>query len=377
MSLKSIKPALALAMALALTTMSAWAVSAASATDHLRHPWFSHPSLKRKHSDSSDDDTNSDQETGAPSFYPTPPPESAGYIGTDGEFVERKRRRCDTIERRMARMYIDARNADPNQASPGYPHNKPSPSWNAPSLSATLSTASDASYAYTAGSTSPVAQSSLLPQYAVEEPVSPEFRGDVQLEPTPPSSSEYVYESTITEVRMKGAEPAWYEREKDSEWTSRDENSLFSEVITGIVITDLDEAVQEAEEEEEEYKSEAEPHPDASEHSDSNADYSISTVLLDHIKRQANFPYMPRTDGEENGGALVLFRPPPLPLFSSSSPSTQKRDVNSDEVQVEEIDESEARAFRSSGDFTVGAVSMEQEDEMIGEPMDMDVDIEM
>ncbi|KAL5528793.1 hypothetical protein ACEPAF_7930 [Sanghuangporus sanghuang] len=333
--------------------MSAWAVS-----DPIRHPWFSHSSLKRKHSDSSDEDngrnSDSDQET-SPSFYPTPPPESAGYIDSDGDYVERKRRRCDTIERRMARMYIDGRNTDPSQVNAGYPQNKP---WAAPSLSTSLSAASDASYAYTAGSTSPVAQSALLPQYAVEEPASPEFRSDVQLEPS--SSSEHLHEPTIMEVRMKSAEPAWYERQKDR-----------------IVITDLDEALQEAEEEE--YKSEAEPHPDASEHADSNADYSISSILLDHIKRQANFPYAPRTGGEESSGALVLFRAPPLPAFSSPSPSDNavQREGGDDEVRVEEIDEREARAFTPSGDFTVGSVSMDQEDEMAGEPMDMDMDVEM
>ncbi|KAL5523441.1 hypothetical protein ACEPAG_7614 [Sanghuangporus baumii] len=330
--------------------MSAWAVS-----DPIQHPWFSHSSLKRKHSDSSDEDngrnSDSDQES-PPTFYPTPPPESAGYVDSDGEYVERKRRRCDTIERRMARMYIDGRNTDPSQVNP---QNKP---WVAPPLPTMLSTASDAWYAYTAGSTSPVAQSSLLPQYAVEEPASPEFRSDVQLEPS--SSSEYPHEPKITEVRMKSAEPAWYERQKDR-----------------IVITDLDEALQEVEEEE--YKSEAEPHPDASDHADSNADYSISSVLLDHIKRQANFPYVPRTGEEKNGGALVLFRPPPLPVSSSPSPSdeTIQREGGDDEVRVEEIDEREARAFTPSGEFTVGSVSMDQEDEMAGEPMDMDMDVEM
>ncbi|KAL5485533.1 hypothetical protein ACEPAI_8175 [Sanghuangporus weigelae] len=335
--------------------MSAWAVS-----DPIRHPWFSHSSLKRKHSDSSDEENgrNSDSDQENPlTFYPTPPPEGAGYVDSDGEYVERKRRRCDTIERRMARMYIDGRNTntDPSQVNAGYPQNKP---WVAPPLSTTLSAASDASYVYTAGSTSPMAQSALLPQYAVEEPASPEFRSDVQLELS--TSSELLHEPMITEVRMKSAEPAWYERQKDR-----------------IVITDLDEAIQEVEEEE--YKSEAEPHPDASEHADSNADYSISSVLLDHIKRQANFPYVSRTGEEENGGALVLFRPPPLPVFSSpsSSDETVQREGGDDEVRVEEIDEREARAFTPSGDFTVGRVSMDQEDKMAGEPMDMDMDVEM
>lgn len=86
---------------------------------------------------------------------------------------------------------------------------------------------------------------------------------------------------------------------------------------TGIVITDLDEYVAEVEAEEEaakkrsfvdedEYKSEAEPHPDYAEFADSNADFSISNALLDHLFRGGS------QQSKSNQGALILYRPPPI-----------------------------------------------------------------
>ena len=63
------------------------------------------------------------------------------------------------------------------------------------------------------GDTIPFPQNPDFAQYAVEEPASYEVPRDdyTQLEtPTPP----------IAEVRMKGAEPSWYEREKDSTYRS-------------------------------------------------------------------------------------------------------------------------------------------------------------
>lgn len=346
---------------------STWAAS-----EPLRHPWFTTPSLKRKHSDSSDDDgardllLDSDQDT-APTFYPTPPPESTGLQDstTDGELNnERKRRRCDTIERRMARMYIDTRTGEmmPMNDSEIVECDQ---ALRAPQLSSVQSTASNLSYAYTAGSTSPVSQNSILPQYAVEEPASPEFRSDAMFGR---SSSQHTNdEPTITEVRMKGAEPAWYEREKDR-----------------IVITDLDEAAAEGEEQkdlEDEYKSEAEPHPNASDWADSNADFSISSVLLDHIKRQSNFPYTPKSQRKETDGALVLFKPPPTSFFKGPNADEKVEEGNTPKqesgVQVEEIDADEARQFASFGHFTTGIVSMDQEEGDTGESMDMDVDMEL
>lgn len=88
-------------------------------------------------------------------------------------------------------------------------------------------------------------------------------------------------------------------------------------IHTGIVITDLDELVAEVEAEEEaakkqrlvdedEYKSEAEPHPDFAEFADSNADFSISNALLDHLFRGSS------QQSKADQGALILYRPPPI-----------------------------------------------------------------
>ncbi|THH02963.1 hypothetical protein EW145_g6652 [Phellinidium pouzarii] len=221
---------------------------------------------------------------------------------------------------------------------------------------ASLSTASDASY-YTAGSTSPVPRSAMLDAYAVEEPTSPVFRENVILPPSLMRSEA----SQVSDVRMKGTEPVWYEREKDR-----------------IVITDLDAAAEEAENE---YMSKAEPHPDAAGHADSNEDYSISAVLFDHIKRQANFPYVPRTK-EKEPGALVLFKPPPLEFFAplGTEPQTKQEEKEKNEtrkVRVEEIDLDIANIQQPPGGYEVGTVSMEQEDEDLGELMEMDMDVEL
>ena len=98
----------------------------------------------------------------------------------------------------------------------------------------------------------------------------------------------------------------------------------FADFRVGIVITDLDQAAEEAEEE---YKSEAEPHPDASEYADCNADFTISSVLLEHIKRRkhpANIGSAPDTfvlapKPPQQEGALILYQP--LPDFGALSDS--------------------------------------------------------
>ncbi|KAI5116825.1 hypothetical protein M0805_006237 [Coniferiporia weirii] len=298
--------------------MSTWA-----AADQIRHPWYAAASLKRRHSDSEDDDDAVDLGRGpesdfdydvTPTVYPTPPPERVGGS-------ERKRRRCETIERSMARLHI----------APGIA--------GAVSLSQAASTSSEASY-YTAGSTSPMPRSAMLDEYAVEEPISPLLIASRSL--------------PLPEVRMDSAGPAWYEREKDR-----------------IVITDLDKAVKEAEEE---YKSEAEPHPDAAEHADSNEDYSISAVLLDHIKRQANFPYVPR-EKEKKQGALVLFRPPPVDFFAppDAGEAKAKRDVKGDDVHEDKIDMDTTNVPTASGVFENNMVQMDQMYEDAGEPMDVEL----
>ncbi|KAH8116593.1 hypothetical protein DFH11DRAFT_1688103 [Phellopilus nigrolimitatus] len=368
--------------------MSTW-----TASDPLRHPWFASASLKRKHSDSSEEGETAsafphantldlDGEYDAPAtIYPTPPPESAGGysrreegLGGDergaGEReahehgLRNKRRRYDEIERRMARMHIEPgtrTNGLQLQTEPQTmdaeldftSESAPFPGMVFPAVIAQApSNASDTSYAYTSSSMSPTPQDTVLSEYAVEEPVSPVFnRRAPPVSPPPPSQT-----PALTEVRMKGAEPAWYEREKDR-----------------IVITDLDEAVAEAEDE---YKSEAEPHPEAAEHADSNADYSISSMLLDHIKRQANFPYKPpQMRSEKEKGALVLFRPPPTNFFAppDTPPSKESEQAEQgDGVHVEEINVDAGNMAIPPNGFQVG---MDQEDP--GEPMDMDLDGEL
>ena len=115
---------------------------------------------------------------------------------------------------------------------------------------------------------------------------------------------------------------------------------LSTHTLTGIVITDLNKVIEEVEAEdhgasnakiEDDYKSEAEPHPDASEYADSNEDYSISSVLLDHIKRQANFPFDPKLAKENlKVRSLVLFKPPPPLIPPRAMADPQKG--NSDNV---------------------------------------------
>ena len=140
------------------------------------------------------------------------------------------------------------------------------------------------------------------------------------------------------------------------------------------MITDLDEAIEEAEEE---YKSEAEPHPNASDYADSNADYSISSVLLEHIKKQANFPYspVPPSTKKDAGGALIVYRPPPLDFFSNPSEKGDQKtneSTNDGGPNVEEISIDTANTFSSPpGQFETGTVSVGDE------PMDMDMDVEL
>lgn len=145
-----------------------------------------------------------------------------------------------------------------------------------------------------------------------------------------------------------------------------------SDRSAGIVITDLDEYIEEVENEqkalEDEYKSEAEPHPDASEYTESNADYSVSSVLLDHIKNQSPGLLIPNPRKENGPGALVLFRPPPVSFFFP--PETLSNRSTKDDVQVEEVDVDAENIVTPPGGFAVGTVS-----EFEGDPMEMDVDM--
>lgn len=227
-------------------SMAAW-----TTVDPFRHPWFASASLKRKHSDSSSDDEApaskfapaSDDYDSIPLIYPTPPQELIGgnVRGSSVEAEERggheprerKKRRYD-LERKMARLRIepsnaasgtqqipsadrdmDFANADLSLPPPAIPRLFPSsqPISQANSTSSITSNSSYAtarSHTYSYGSLSPVLRNSILDEYAIEEPVSPEFDGNVSLEPNNA-------EAVAPEVRMKGSDPAWYEREKDSE----------------------------------------------------------------------------------------------------------------------------------------------------------------
>lgn len=300
--------------------------------DPLRHPWFASTSLKRKHSESSDDEDappsrphafvlspsssfdnlrgDVDIDIGAgPAILPTPPPERAELAygrwneAPDAEH-DKKRRRYDMIESKMAHMQLHQNDGQAESLNGGraQPTQPAFTNVSAPPLCQTFSASSTGSsdgvdsaslgYPYVSHSPLIASGSVLFDQYAVEEPPSPLFGDPIPL-PTPDGPS-------IQEVRMRGLEPAWYEREKDR-----------------IVITDLDEVVAQLEAEEEaakkkpvvdedEYKSEAEPHPDFAEFADSNVDFSISNALLEHLLRAS--PRQPKA----NQGALILYRPPPI-----------------------------------------------------------------
>ena len=247
-------------------------------TDPLRHPWFGPPTLKRKHSDPDSDVEGDLSEQDTMRHYPTPPPSNSGWASlmsteTKGESSrhhveeassdaesgsdtrqaglagqERKRRRYEAVERRMARMSLEG-NANPSSfieqemdAEPLDGNTSPimndsqrsfsRPPFVAPPMSTSLSIDSNASstygYAYTAGSLSPVSKSAILSQYAVEEPTSPEA---LRIHTSLPSlkrdngfSVEEVHggndglAAVVTEVKMDSAEPAMYERAKDREY---------------------------------------------------------------------------------------------------------------------------------------------------------------
>ena len=225
------------------------------ATNPIRHPWFMPPSLKRKHTESSSDDdeavpvlgmadssvnvagTALDSEgSGAYTVeeeqdaYPTPPSTATA----DRTFT--KRRRCDTIERKMARMQIgqDTR----TRSAPGSAIGPAPGDWKrnelpgglipqAPGMT-TASSASSIYSAYSNYSNASLSQSiveDLNPAQffhpsMVEEPVSPEFVA----RPSLPMNAYFVPQDgpsaaskpVVTEdIRMKGDGPAWYEREKD------------------------------------------------------------------------------------------------------------------------------------------------------------------
>ena len=98
------------------------------------------------------------------------------------------------------------------------------------------------------------------------------------------------------------------------------------------MITDLDEAAKS--EDEDEYASQAEPHPDASDYGDSNGDYSISSVLMDHLNRQNNplsgapdaFSLATKPPNSRKEGALILYQPPPALHHPQPSPSDDKNE---------------------------------------------------
>jgi hypothetical protein len=214
----------------------------------MRHPWFT-SSLKRKHTGSSeeDDDTSvtfaiSDKDTGTGNnaihfggqnpytveeeqdIYPTPP--STATI--DRPFS--KRRRCDTIERKMARMQIGQETisriqqmpsvmngvvTSQNNGFPGEFHPQAPGMMNATSASSVYSTYSN----FSNTSLGPNTLDDLNPAHIlypsmVEEPTSPDIVTQGHLPATFVATASRNLES-MDDVRMKGDGPASYEREKD------------------------------------------------------------------------------------------------------------------------------------------------------------------
>lgn len=136
----------------------------------------------------------------------------------------------DGIIQRPSSTMLSMDNLENGGLVPGAPlvTSPPLPLSQVNSTSSHDSYSTNRTYAYTAGSLSPVSRNAILDAYAVEEPVSPEFDRNVGL--AQPSSYMYNYNhgqiqpqnikinepaSSASDVRMKGAEPAWYEREKD------------------------------------------------------------------------------------------------------------------------------------------------------------------
>lgn len=102
--------------------------------------------------------------------------------------------------------------------------------------------------------------------------------------------------------------------------------------------------------------------------------------MLDHIKNQANFPYVPPSlNDKSKNGALVLFRPPPTTFFARPGATEEEireadrrqedRRTVLDGVHVEEVDVDASNA--PPGGYVIGTVS-ESNDGY--EPMEMDID---
>lgn len=254
-------------------------------SDPLRHPWFASASLKRKKISDPDSDNEDELDQTSRILYPTPPPTSmnaswgdnaiAGASGSAGRRhgghgqylveevssdsgsdaqvkgvgLERKRRRYEAVERRMARMSLEGANAnsggelelemdsEPLNASTDIAQNvSGGQNVQAPPIQTSSSAGSYASsngdYTWTAGSVSPVWKSAILSQYAVEEPTSPEElraqtslpsvgrEGGLSVEEVPVGRIRPSPASEVMEARMSGTQPAWYEREKDSKSVS-------------------------------------------------------------------------------------------------------------------------------------------------------------
>jgi len=320
--------------------------------------------------------------------------EDLGVEGIDANST-RKRRRCDTIERRLERLRLDQVYQDGSYYAPstslqpmsGFPH---APGMvHSDSTASTNSVDSVASYSTVSSAHTYIPTLNDIPlrnAYAVEEPPSPEFRepslgtwqsrGGASAGYDPGSGGDYGFgytaepEQSVPEVTMRGTLPAWYEREKDR-----------------IVITDLEEVIAEEEraeeeaiaaerarierEKEEEYASSAEPHPDSAEYAETNADLSVSEVLLNHIRKRANFPYrappvLPPSEEERIRGALVLFRPLPLPEgeLNSANPDWKHKIAEQGDVQVEEIDVDEAQSLSPQNTFVTGTPVYDDDDAM-------------
>ena len=139
-------------------------------------------------------------------------------------------------------------------------------------------------------------QSYVLPA-TVEEPESPD--------------------SDIADVKMKSS--SWYEPERDrkclfSPFLPRESAITNDEFLAaGVVVTSLDSSSESGSDVDDEDQ-------DADFLVNADKDISISAALLEHIKRSANFPYIPPIPGSRaDEKALVLFHPPTPSSFASTS----------------------------------------------------------
>ena len=380
--------------------MATWTMA-----DPSRHPWVLSP-RKRKLSD------------------PDSPPESTSIEpqlsecslqqmslvnrseSEDEEYSLPKRRRLQAIERRMERLKLDQNH---EEAAHQYRHIPLAPGiTQGRSNSSVDSVNSSSSFSSTHTYIPNADDNPIRNAYAVEEPSSPEFAAP-PLAPramqsngfAPGSHGDYspIYTKEpsqyLEDVTMRPMAPAWYEREKD-----RKRNPLLfstacpylSTYAPGIVVTDLEELIAEQEreelefaaaekariekEKEDEYASSAEPHPDSSDFAASNANLTVADYILDHLRRQNDFPYrtpvvLPPTPEERSRGALVLFRPLPLPegiLNSSAARGVEgfsERSQNyGQEIEVEEIDTDAARELSQQRSFITGTLVYDDADDM-------------